>query len=239
MPHRKKHTSALSKARPYLNNELWIREQYLDKKLSTLKIGKLLRVDPWFVSLALRSFGIKARIGGIVSELKFRRRYSSSYLDDLYFRKGYTLQEIGNRIGRSVSAVYQRIRKLRITRCPRQPVRKPDRVFARQQVLLFILNELNLGYSKTSVSHLLSQHGISEGMAEKCLSGIVYSRDGRTCACCLRRIPKSKQMDQHHICCRHKFKELRFCLWNIISVCGACHRRVHSKNSCMPVPAIK
>lgn len=59
----------------------------------------------------------------------------------------------------------------------------------------------------------------------------VFRRDGYQCAEC-RRYGRHTQADMvHHAIPREDFPEIQYEAWNCISLCNACHERMHMRHT--------
>lgn len=62
------------------------------------------------------------------------------------------------------------------------------------------------------------------------LRGVILRRDGYKCQEC-RRYGKNAQATMvHHAIPRETFPELQYEPWNLVSLCNACHEKMHRRN---------
>ena len=153
---------------PLLRDKAWLENMYLEKRLSSMKIGKVLGCDSSCVTRALESLSIPRRVHK-EARLESIGLEDKAIIELMYVKEKKSAQEVGEYLGCSNSTVYNALPRLGIQkRCPydtrakhvgeESKVLLESMYITKKKCVPEISEELNC--SCTSVYNALRRHGI-------------------------------------------------------------------------------
>lgn len=190
----------------------WLYQKYVVENLSTYDIAKIVKRDPKNIHCTLKRFGIDTRPRGKNLSLEG---------GDHYMKKGM-VKEKNPFYGRKHSDETKSTLRKKAS-CPKPYLRgKGNGMYGR-------IGPLNPRYIDGSTPERQKWYNREEW---KEVRRQIYARDKHICRRCLVLIKKGyKSEHAHHIVPWAGNESLRFEMSNIVTLCGECHRWVHSKKN--------